>query len=191
MTQREKILNAVRQNQPGLVPAPGRPALRASTSTDMDLFKKTLSGIGGQTIDVRNVREVERYIEENFKGRALSYLPASDLTIRDLDPRQYADLEVAVIPAVFGVAENGAVWVTEKNIVHRAIPFICEHLAVVLRAPDVLPTMHEAYERIGAEEYNFGVFIAGPSKTADIEQSLVLGAHGAKSFTLFILNESN
>jgi L-lactate dehydrogenase complex protein LldG len=46
--------------------------------------------------------------------------------------------------------------------------------------------MHEAYEQIGNSDYGFGTFIAGPSKTADIEQSLVLGAHGAMTMTVFI-----
>jgi L-lactate dehydrogenase complex protein LldG len=48
--------------------------------------------------------------------------------------------------------------------------------------------MHQAYERIGNQEYGFGTFIAGPSKTADIEQSLVLGAHGARGLTVFLMD---
>ena len=47
--------------------------------------------------------------------------------------------------------------------------------------------MHEAYQKIGNSEYGFGSFIAGPSKTADIEQSLVLGAHGARGLTVFLM----
>ncbi|MNW08326.1 Lactate utilization protein C [compost metagenome] len=47
--------------------------------------------------------------------------------------------------------------------------------------------MHEAYQKIADSVYGFGTFIAGPSKTADIEQSLVLGAHGPKNMTVFIL----
>ena len=48
--------------------------------------------------------------------------------------------------------------------------------------------MHEAYELVSLKEDGYGVFIAGPSKTADIEQSLVIGAHGPVSFLVFLVN---
>jgi len=68
------------------------------------------------------------------------------------------------------------------------LPFICQHLAVLLHKNDIVQTMHEAYATIGNNAYGFGLFIAGPSKTADIEQSLVLGAHGPKTMTVFVIN---
>jgi L-lactate dehydrogenase complex protein LldG len=58
---------------------------------------------------------------------------------------------------------------------------------VVISAERIVPTLHEAYEIIGTGDYGFGAFIGGPSKTADIEQALVLGAHGPLSMTVFIL----
>ena len=70
----------------------------------------------------------------------------------------------------------------------RSTPFISQHLAVVIDKNDIVPTLHEAYDRINSLSYDFGIFIAGPSKTADIEQSLVLGAHGPKSMTVFLLD---
>ena len=69
----------------------------------------------------------------------------------------------------------------------RIIPYICQHLAVVVRVDSLVPTLHEAYEIIGEGTYGFGGFIGGPSKTADIEQALVLGAHGPLSMAVFVL----
>ncbi len=97
------------------------------------------------------------------------------------------DVDVAIIRAQFAVAENGAVWVTEEDLKIRVLPFICEHLVALVDKRNMVATMHDAYDKIGSADYGFGVFIAGPSKTADIEQSLVLGAHGPKSMTVFIL----
>lgn len=46
--------------------------------------------------------------------------------------------------------------------------------------------MHQAYKKLSSNAIDFGVFISGPSKTADIEQSLVIGAHGALSLSVFL-----
>ena len=78
-------------------------------------------------------------------------------------------------------------WLTEEVMGQRIIPYICQHLAVIVNAENIVPTLHEAYEKIGAGDYGFGAFISGPSKTADIEQALVLGAHGPLTMTVFIL----
>jgi L-lactate dehydrogenase complex protein LldG len=69
----------------------------------------------------------------------------------------------------------------------RVLPFISQHLAVVISKDNLVPTMSQAYAKIGSAEYGYGAFIAGPSKTADIEQSLVIGAHGPRSLSVFIL----
>ena len=103
------------------------------------------------------------------------------------DPHTFEDVELAVIKAHLAVAENGAVWLTESIMGQRIIPFICQHLAVLVDASTIVPTMHEAYAKIGEGDYGFGVFIGGPSKTADIEQALVMGAHGPISMTVFIV----
>ena len=99
-----------------------------------------------------------------------------------------ADLDFALVGAELGVAENGAVWVTGRERSQRAVCFIAEHLALVLPASLLVDDMHRAYERISFREPGYGTFIAGPSKTADIEQALVIGAHGARSLTVFLVD---
>ena len=69
---------------------------------------------------------------------------------------------------------------------HNAIFFIAQHLALVISASNIVHNMHEAYERLSFDSPGFGAFISGPSKTADIEQSLVVGAHGPRSLTVFV-----
>ena len=86
-----------------------------------------------------------------------------------------------------GVAENGAVWIDECGR-HRALLFIAEALVIVLDRNAVVDNMHQAYAALEeAEAPSFGTFISGPSKTADIEQALVFGAHGARSIVVVLV----
>lgn len=103
------------------------------------------------------------------------------------DPHAVEDIDFAILPGQFAVAENGAVWITDAGVKQRAIYFIAQHLALVVSANDLVPNMHEAYRRLSFDQPRFGAFISGPSKTADIEQSLVIGAHGPRSMTVFVV----
>jgi L-lactate dehydrogenase complex protein LldG len=103
------------------------------------------------------------------------------------DPHQLEGLDLAVLPASLAVAENGAVWIEGRVLPHRALFVVPEHLAVVVATRDVVHDMHEAYARLAAQEPGYGLFLSGPSKTADIEQALVIGAHGARSCTVIVV----
>ena len=115
-------------------------------------------------------------------------LVAGDLSRPESLPHAFENVDLAILKGHFGVAENGAVWITDKLMGDRSIPFISQHLALVINKQDIVPTLQEAYERIDYDPYEYGTVIAGPSKTADIEQSLVLGAHGPKSLIVFLMS---
>ena len=85
----------------------------------------------------------------------------------------------------FGVAENGAVWIEAlpEGATRRDL-FIHETLIISLDKTQIVNNMHEAYRRLGEQADEYGLFISGPSKTADIEQALVFGAHGPKSLII-------
>ena len=91
-----------------------------------------------------------------------------------------------VLRGELAVAENAAVWVPENNMGHRMLPFIAQHLVLIVEEKNIVPTMHDAYARLRTHLTGYGAFIAGPSKTADIEQSLVVGAHGPLSMRLVV-----
>ena len=102
------------------------------------------------------------------------------------DPRSLAGTDVAIVRGAFGVAENGAVWIP-RTFRHKALLFIPEALVILLDRTQIVCTMHEAYSREDFDTYNFGSFIAGPSKTADIEQALVIGAHGPRDVSVILM----
>ncbi|MDR2534148.1 MAG: LUD domain-containing protein [Tannerellaceae bacterium] len=104
------------------------------------------------------------------------------------DPERWDKLPEVLFPGQFGVAENGAIWLDDGDLPHRILPFITPHLILKLKTSDIIADMQQAYDRLAVETFGFGVFISGPSKTADIEQSLVYGAHGAREMTVILFD---
>ncbi len=195
MSSKAEILNKIKQSQPNL--AAELPDLKVLGSEQFDvleMYKTVLKNIGGNPIEVADYNEVLTYIKNNYplEKRIITTLPElSEIALLDWkndDPHSLKDVELTIIKAHFGVAENSALWVTDDILGQRVAPFITQYLAIIVNKKDLIPTMHQAYDRIGNQEYGFGTFIAGPSKTADIEQSLVLGAHGARGLVVFLMD---
>jgi len=195
MSSREQILNAVKSNQPTLSELPLLDEFFQKHDYCLtEKFTQILNSIGGTVTAVENTKEAIAQIKAhyNLEGiRVVSPLESmKEIANVHLDkqlPHELENVELAILPAHFAVAENGACWVSEELFSDRVLPFITQHLVLLVDKTDILPTMHEAYEKIGQHQYGFGTFIAGPSKTADIEQSLVLGAHGARSLWVILV----
>jgi L-lactate dehydrogenase complex protein LldG len=194
MSSREKILTAITANKPALT---SLPVINMEQVTNYDdtvvKFTTTLESIGGKLIELTSLQQLEVEISNERKNGYLvldainesaeeKVMIKSSQTATDLEP-----LHKAFIKASIGVAENGAVWIKESQMINRLLPFICQHLVIVLEKAKIVSTMHHAYQQINTFDEGFGLFLAGPSKTADIEQSLVIGAHGARSLTVYLV----
>lgn len=194
MSSREKILSAIKNNEPAATPMPQIEYFAQPFTNVVDKYKTVLQSIGGTVQEVNTIAAIMEALKIQFKdaGRIISVVNSfaayAEIYTQNDDPHKLDNVDVAIINAHFGVAENGAVWVTEAILQQRVLPFICQHLVAVINKQAIVATMQEAYDKIAGTQYGFGTFIAGPSKTADIEQSLVLGAHGPKTMTVFILN---
>ncbi len=157
-----------------------------------------LQFVGGTCIEVDNIQQVAEHLkkypqfaEAKRIYSAVDGLPGNvDINSVD-DPHDLENLDFVIYPGQFAVAENGAVWVTDQNLKHRVVFFITQFLVLVVSAKDIVHNMHQAYARVyegkGPQEPTFGLFLSGPSKTADIEQSLVIGAHGCRQMQLFVV----
>lgn len=193
MSTREKILAAVKKNQPPLSALPDISVFKVHEEDVVKKYSEMFAGIGGLLVSAGSLENVKDLIRKDFdqSKRILSNIPAlsdvAELSDPDADPHTLEDVELAIIEARLAVAENGAVWLTEDVMGHRVLPYIAQHLAVIVREESIVSTMHDAYAKIASKDYGFGGFIGGPSKTADIEQALVLGAHGPLSMTVYLI----
>lgn len=193
MSAREKILNGIAINQPELVALPVMDMNVIISYPDVfEQFKMMLQSIGGKVELVSNISVLkERLIADkasgNFVINAIANLGQLDSQVASFTASELEKVERAYIKGTIGVAENGAIWIYESQMINRLLPFICQHLILVIDKKNIVPTMHQAYDSIEVAKEGFGAFIAGPSKTADIEQSLVIGAHGARSATIYVV----
>jgi L-lactate dehydrogenase complex protein LldG len=187
---RDEILARLRAAAPTLTELPDVSRLAAVKYPDLrERFAKSVIEVGGRCVLVQGSLSDELVKIPEFTGaRRIASLVAGvegnvDLTAVK-DPHELNDVDFCIIPAELGVAENGACWITDHGRANRAVCFLTQHLGIVVH--DLVHNMHEAYERIQMPGRGFAMFLSGPSKTADIEQALVVGAHGARSCTVFV-----
>jgi len=196
VASREQILAALRGAAAPAEPLPATPARGVTHYPDpVARLAEAVLAVGGALVRAPTAadlaREAAALAQRLGARRVVSEVPeagAGTVRLSDIsDPHDLAGVELAVLPGAFAVAETGAVWVAAGELRHRGIFVVAEHIGLVLRADAVVNDMHEAYARIRFEGPGFGVFIAGPSKTADIEQALVIGAHGPRSCTVLVV----
>lgn len=196
-SSRDNILAAIANHKPAYTPIPENEIPAQVNGTLVELFSQTAVGIGCRFFQVEGYQEIEKILQQEFKEakriisrvKSLSFPPDVPAQQPDQGPHSLENVDLAVLEGQLAVAENGATWLSEKEMGQRVLPFICQHLVLVISEKTIVATMHEAYDRLGRMTEGYGTFIAGPSKTADIEQSLVLGAHGPRSLTIFCLQE--
>jgi L-lactate dehydrogenase complex protein LldG len=186
------ILQSIRKRRPVfpvLSPDYFEPLSVALPGSLIEWFKRSLTAAGAEIIELKRT-ELDSHIAAAWP----SILDFTQAEIRAEYPAaapldKLNKIEHALFAGNFGVAENGAIWIEDKDLPHRILPFITQHLILTLDAGKLVTDMQEAYQQFKLSDTGFGVFLSGPSKTADIEQSLVYGAHGAKELTVILLEE--
>ncbi len=192
MSSREKILERIRaagRRPPAL---PEIDTFESRFEDPVGKFAEVLTSIGGELAEVSGFDGLRAFLDQKYGSwsRRVSSIPGladwTDFDLQTADPHSLAEVNLAVIQGETGVAENAAIWVGEQQVPHRVLPFITQYLVIVLPKAGIVCNMHDALAKIGPVSEGWGAFIAGPSKTADIEQSLVIGAHGARGLTVVL-----
>lgn len=193
LNSRDYILDAIRTNRPPEVPLPDEEFATAPPGELIELFEAASRNNNSEVLFAESA-EVESLLHGRFRSAERTASTVPEITFGNLqiqpetDPRTLDPLDVLVCRGELGVAENGAVWLTGSAIVHRAAPFLAEHLILLLDRTKIVANMHDAYDRLKIDDEKFCMFVAGPSKTADIEQTLVVGAQGPTRQTIVLVS---
>lgn len=205
MSSREDILQSIRRNTQVRFERPDLSELeqKAITYTDpIKRFCEVMKQVGGQAVVLSPEDDLDTVIRKSYpqarriagvvndvKDASGKVHHISCITFHPDEVENSGDLDgtdLAIVDGRVGVCENGAVWL-QQDVEQRAVYFISEALVIILHREDLVDNMHQAYKRIDTGNYGYGVFVSGPSKTADIEQALVFGAHGPRSVTVILI----
>ncbi|MFC3530628.1 lactate utilization protein C [Vogesella facilis] len=180
MTSREQILATIRRQRPQ---GPALPDIHAVPFIRFDdkfaAFASLIGNLGGSAVQLQPGESVLDAVRQRWPqhGRLVDLSqPGHE---ESPSPHAWHDVDVAIVPGDVAVAESAAVWVSHADNAWRSLYFLTQKLVLVVPRDAIVDTMRDAYDRIAIREHGFGSFISGSSRTADIEQSLVMGAHGA------------
>lgn len=176
-----------RSPHPGAYPPP-------PYSSTWEQFGKVLQQVGGQLQGPLPRAGLAAAVTEaigHAKGRCVASVSAAPLlagvagwaTAPDGggQPHGLADVDLGILTAEIAVAENAALLLSAKSLPERALAFLAQHLLVLVPTGVLLPDLVTAQLRLPSPPPHHLTWMSGPSKTADIEQTLVIGAHGARS----------
>lgn len=192
-TARERVLGAVRAalgrgsgKTPSEAPAPDPWTFPAETvEAPVDRFQAELEAVDGRGVDARGaglVDALRRIADEQGADRATAGpgVPAEQIEaagLQQVSPQEAFEAPrgvLGVVRAVQGVAETGSVLIADDGA--HAPSLVVEDSVVVLSARDLVPRFDALDVPAGVARTH--ILVTGPSRTADIEKKLVLGAHG-------------
>jgi len=188
-TSRDIILGRVRRNQPAWRELPQVPDFARPLADPLASFAAALKRMGGTLAEAPSGGSLYQFLRARFpEARVICSATAEVEGTRPIEavrhPADLDDVDVGVVRAVFGVAETGSVWLSEREFGINALGFLSQHLVVLLDPASIVANLHDAYRQRGFFEARYAVLMTGPSATADIEGVLIRGAQGIRSLTV-------
>ncbi len=191
--KKEDFLNKLRKNTHVQFDMPDMDIRGIQYEDTLGQFVKMTETVGGHVIEAKEGESPDDLVRRAYPEAKVFASNLPEITIATKNPDTVAEAndlngtDVGIVRGEVGVAENGCIWIPQ-TMKEKAILFISEYLIIFLDKKNIVSNMHEAYARIAMNpKYNFGTFISGPSKTADIEQALVMGAQAARGVTVVLL----
>jgi L-lactate utilization protein LutB len=110
--------------------------------------------------------------------------------VTELGASALASCPAALCQAAFVVGETASIALSPPPGWARAAWYLPPVQIVLARASEIVPTLAEGLSRIGQAEARYHVLVTGPSRTADVEKTVVIPAHGPKRMHLVIVRSA-
>lgn len=192
MSYKDELLDKLRRNTREQYDMPEGDVAGITYDDTVAQFISMSEAVGSRVVEAKPGETLDDIVRRAYPDAKVIASTLPQLTTATLNPDNVPDAQslngtdVGVVEGSIGVAENGCVWIP-LSMKEKAVCFICEYLVIVLPKSGIVNNMHEAYSRLDMPATGLGTFISGPSKTADIEQALVMGAQAARGVTVVIV----
>jgi len=103
------------------------------------------------------------------------------------DAASLKEVDVGVVSACFGVAETGAVFLSDHHLCVNTLSAMAKNLVVLLDVQHIIEHLHLAHRQPQPFNARYTIMITGPAAMADSESALMLGAKGVKSLRVIAI----
>ena len=199
-----ELKTRIEEHRPNLVPK----RTEISPAAQVDLFQAKAEALGATVTRLSSLdavpEAVSRYLSDHNLATKIKMSPEAALDALPFDQTPMLEItrgaataedDVSLTPAFAGIAETGTLCLASGPDTPSTLNFLPENHIVLLRRSQIIGTMEESWARLRAK-YGAGNLprtlnlISGPSRTADIEQTLIMGAHGPRRLHILIVDDA-
>jgi len=201
--QKQVLADKIAGHSRNLIPARGQ----IPQAEQVDLFQSKMEALLTTVERVTDASEIperiKTYLAQHNLPTRIKVSPAASISALPWDRVPTLEIvkgagaeedEVGLSPAFAGVAETGTLMMTSGPDTPSTINFLPENHIVVLDVKNMTGSYEQAWDMLRDHSSKSGMprtvnFISGPSRTADIEQRLIMGAHGPKSLHVILVDD--
>lgn len=173
----------------------------------VDLFQEKMEALAATVVRVGKPEDipasVQNYLAQHNLPSRIKMSPSKQIsgldwagipTLEMISGAGAEEDEVGISPALAGIAETGTLMMASSADTPSTVNFLPENHIAVLNVADMKGSFEEAWDALRAVEGEGNMprtvnLISGPSRTADIEQRLIMGAHGPKRLHVILVGD--
>lgn len=208
-TSREKVLKKVRNALISKTENPlpsldlDSPVFSTPDESPDVIFAQEFSKVSGKFVYCENEEDLRSNLVELIKENKWQDIFCLDAELQNIlkeseipflsEEANFTQTSVGITKCEFLISRLGSIMVSSRQVSGRRLNVFPEIHLVVAGTSQIVPDLKDALKKL-QEKYSDNLpsmisVITGPSRTADIEKTLVMGAHGPKQLYLFLIDE--